>query len=493
MKKTISLFLAFLIFSGFIAESASLSSGGETLEKYTLILGQGEQRLLSIPGLLRYSIGSPIARALPFSHPTLKKSSRKDSLLIKAILPGTTDLWVWKSDQSVEHRTIQIEKLSEIKSNLILEKSLSALQEVEILRMGSGVILRGILHTPAEIDNLGALLRAFPNEIRDETEPTNEILDSAKRNLENWIKTSHHSEQIRIEQKGKTLLMRGFLENPTEKQLAEKEIKKIYPLALLELDCLPDRSPTVFFRVFLLELKKTDFHTLGFNFPKEIPNAFRITPSEITDALKLDVTLQTLEGQGSLKILSRPELSVRVPGEAELFAGGEIPIRIKTRFTSNIAWKKYGLTLQLKVTQIAGTKVRLEILTEVSHINPYITYDELPKIESNRMKTQVDAEFQKPLMLSGLLQQNTKEQAKGIPILRNLPILGSLFQSEDFINERSELVAVLFPLPSPPKPPMQRMEKLFPVGPVPVARDWLSPSEERDLKSASDYPWNILE
>jgi pilus assembly protein CpaC len=245
--------------------------------------------------------------------------------------------------------------------------------------------------------------------------------------------------------------------------------------------------------VFLLELKKNRFHSLGLSWPATLEGAFKVTSSAITDALALDVALNMLEGEGSLKILSNPELVVRAPGEAELFAGGELPIQTRSHYSSNVTWKPHGLTLHLKVAQSSGERVRLEIFTEVSHLEPTANADSIPSIQANRMKTQVDARYGQPLLLSGLLQQNMRKQAKGLPLLRQLPILGALFGSEDYLSERSELVAILLPASAPPKDPMSRVARFTPRGLAPPPREWVSPEEERALRTSPDWPWNAFE
>src|SRR5262249_12530893 len=152
----------------------------------------------------------------------------------------------------------------------------------------------------------------------------------------------------------------------------EKRIHTLFPPAQLEIESLPDSAPTVYFRVYLLELRKDRFSSLGLSWPASQEGAFRITTSGIQDFLALDLTLQELEGDGSARLLSNPELVVRAPGEAELFAGGELPIQQKGHYYSNITWKNYGLSLQLKVTHTTGDRVRLDISTEVSHLDPTI-------------------------------------------------------------------------------------------------------------------------
>ena len=84
-----------------LAPVSTLSgSPRDTDSRATLVLGQGEQRILLIPGLKRYSIGGPQIRVLP------APDDARESLLLKAIQPGLTDLIVWKSDGSTENRPI---------------------------------------------------------------------------------------------------------------------------------------------------------------------------------------------------------------------------------------------------------------------------------------------------------------------------------------------------------------------------------------------------
>jgi Flp pilus assembly secretin CpaC len=246
--------------------------------------------------------------------------------------------------------------------------------------------------------------------------------------------------------------------------------RSLYPLIELYLDSLPDDSPTLYFKVQLLEMKKSRLQRLGVSWPDALStSSFTTHLSGIRSPSELEFTLHALELEGSLRVLSRPEIAVRTPGEAELFAGGELPLRVRSRFGEQVQWKRFGLTLQLKAAARAGPRVRLEITTEVSHLDESIAVGEVPGLQTNRLKTQVDAEIERPLMLSGLLQEGIRSQAKGLPALRKIPVLGSLFGSEDFMNDRSELVAVLIPYDRPPTP-VELPETLHPPN-VPEVRE----------------------
>lgn len=443
----------------------AIANDSATEERAPLVLGQGEQRILHEPGLERYSLGNDSIRAHVLDGN--RSRDRESCLLIKGVSPGNSDLWVWKQDGSSEHRSIRVEKVSGGELSPLLEKALGHLEETEVILSGSGVILRGQVRTLRESARIHALIQGFPKEIHDETEVAETFLKESETRLDAWIKATPMASGLKLEREGQSLAVRGALARPSQLVLAEKEIRRIFPQCLIELDSLPDTSPTVYFRVFLLELKKSRFHTLGVSWPATVEGAFRVTTAGVEDMLSLDLALNTLEGEGSLKILSNPELVVRAPGEAELFAGGELPIQSVSRFYSNVTWKSYGLTLHLKVAQSSGERVRLEIFTEVSHLDSGISLNQIPGIQSNRMKTEVDARYGVPLFLSGLLQHGMREQARGLPLLRQIPVLGALFGSEDYLQDRSELVAVLLPASAPPSNPMQRLERTHPRGPAP--------------------------
>lgn len=421
------------------------------VEKPPLSLAPGEQRLLSTPGLEKYSLGSQAVRAF----------SKGDTLLVKGMRLGLSDLWVWKKGGSTEHRTIRVEASIPHPVESKLAKALEPLQETEILFMGpSRVILRGKIHTLGESARIAALSRAYPQEIQDETELTTELLTQGVEQIDLWLRKSGYSKHIRLEPHDQNLWVRGSLASPSERISVERKIRAIFPAAEIELDSLPDTAPTVHFRVYLLEVRKSRFGSFGLTWPANQAGVFQISSWGLKEALQLDLTLEALEGDGTAKVLSRPELVVRAPGEAELFTGGEIPVRTaQGRHQEQVAWKTFGLTLKLKVTQVSGSQVRLDVNTEVSHLDPTLTNDPLPGLQANRMKTQVDAQFGQPLFLSGLLQDGARQKARGLPALRNIPVLGSLFGSEDYLNERSELVAILVPSSQPPRAPMHLVNR----------------------------------
>lgn len=464
------------------------------IEKPPLVLGLYEQRLLFIPNLSHFSLGGSLIRALPLtSKLSQSHASRGDSLLLKAIQIGSGDFWIFKTDGSIEHRLVRVEPHEKLGLPLPLAKALGQLNQTEVFLTGKGAILRGTLQEIEEATTLATLVRAYPKEVVNETVLSDTLLGQGQRLLSETIKTLGFASKIRVERIGAALWVRGSIEDPVQIPIFERTLRAKFPLFETEIDALADPAPTVHFRVFLLELKKTQMSRLGISWPGTLSPALQITSGGIQNLLQMDLALQQLEGSGNAKILSNPELVVRAPGEAELFAGGEIPIERQTRYASNVTWKNYGLTLKLKVSEQAGDRVRLEVFTEVSHLDRNTGSDHIPGIQANRMRTQIDAQFGTPLFLSGLLQEGIHEEAQGLPFLRKIPVLGLLFGSEDFLKQRSELVAILYPHSTPPRVPAEKNTSSLPRGQLPAPRSWLSPEDELNLRQNQGYPWNALE
>lgn len=463
------------------------------IQKPPLVLGQGEQRFMHVPGMIRYTLGKPIIRILSPKH---DPSHSKEGLLMKGVEIGVTDLWIWriwKENQMTEYRTIRVEKWSHDKIHKGLEKALGELNEAEIIFSGKGIVLRGEIQSLQELKKITSIAHDFPKEIHDETEPDSFLIHDAQEKIKQWIAVSPFQKNLRVERIARTLWIRGHIDQPTESHWVKKKLELIFPNLQFEINTFPHSASTVYFRVFLFELKRSRFKSFGLSWPSSVAHAFQVTTGSIHNLLSMDLMLQQMEGKGQAKILSNPELVVRAPGEAELFAGGEFAIQTKSRFHSNVTWKKYGLTLKLKVTHLVGDRIRLEIFTEVSHIDSKIAQDSIPGIQSNWMKTQVDANFEEPLFLSGLLQEGIRSEVKGLPFLKKLPILGALFGSDDYLNERSELIAILYPHASPPQKTISQTPRITPQGTLPPPRDWLTIEEERFFELSENYPWNLLE
>jgi Flp pilus assembly secretin CpaC len=125
-----------------------------------------------------------------------------------------------------------------------------------------------------------------------------------------------------------------------------------------------------------------------------------------------------------------------------------------------------------------------------------LTLSDIPGVKVSQMNTQIDASFNQPLFLCGLLKENDKKSIKGLPFLQSLPILGALFSSTNYLKDRSELVIILYPHNRPPQAPVTGSEYFFnanlKLSNEPPARKLLPSETILKLKQSVDYPWNIF-
>ena len=69
----------------------------------------------------------------------------------------------------------------------------------------------------------------------------------------------------------------------------------------------------------------------------------------------------------------------------------------------------------------------------------------IPSISTRRAETTVEIPSGGSLALAGMIQEQTKQQINGVPGLMQLPILGTLFKSRDYINHQTELMVLVTP------------------------------------------------
>ncbi|MBS1958632.1 MAG: type II and III secretion system protein [Bdellovibrionales bacterium] len=489
MKKIILLFYLFEA----SAHSTPLrqpleSTAAESVEQAPLYLEVGEQRSLSFPHLLRFSVSGESIR-----HTRIQRQ-----ILIKAVKPGISQLQVLEGASLATGvpsvRLIRVERKKTLTRSGELLQALSNLRTLEIIDAGKNFVIRGVVRSNREGQVLAELRDRFADQITDETELAPEWVGSQKPAL---LKILADYPRVELESLESGLSLHGTVATADAEKNLQRRVRAILPLTHFDIQTLRDQNATLYFKVYLLEMKRQAMHSFGIKWPTEHPMSLQVASFDSGWSLggptRIDLSIQAMTQKGQARILSSPELVVRCPGQAELFAGGELPIRQLSKFTDTVTWKSVGLALRLDVKEYSGEKVRLNIETELSHRDDTLANDKIPGIKSNRIKTQVDATMGRPLFLSGLLQDDWRKSFTGVFALADIPILGTLFKSEDFQNERSELVAILVPSREPPAEPIARVASGLPRGFLPLPRRPVDSARLDELRSDSNYPWNALE
>ena len=78
-------------------------------------------------------------------------------------------------------------------------------------------------------------------------------------------------------------------------------------------------------------VKKEFTSKLGTELNMPIQGTLNFSPLETMLSNSISYSIQALSEKGKVRVLSAPELVVKCPGQADLFAGGELTIRLKPR------------------------------------------------------------------------------------------------------------------------------------------------------------------
>ena len=171
----------------------------------------------------------------------------------------------------------------------------------------------------------------------------------------------------------------------------------------------------------------------------------------------MSATLRAMERAGVMRTLAEPSLTA-ISGEAANFlAGGEFPV--VTGVTCNppgsnqcqatVEFKKFGVGLNFTPVVMSEGRISLKVLTEVSELSSEgalvsagIT---IPSLSVRRADTSVEIPSGGSLVMAGMIQDQTKQQLNGVPGLMNVPVIGALVKSRDYINRQTELVVIVTP------------------------------------------------
>jgi pilus assembly protein CpaC len=189
-----------------------------------------------------------------------------------------------------------------------------------------------------------------------------------------------------------------------------------------------------------------------------LSGSFGATPS-------VTATLRAMETAGVVRTLAEPNLTA-ISGESATFiAGGEFPIPAGYACdptthvcTTQIQFKKFGISLNFTPVVLTEGRISLRVMTEVSEISNdnSITLSQsvtattvnsltIPSIKTRRAETTLEIPSGGSMAMAGLIQEQTKQAISGFPGLAQLPVLGSLFRSRDYVNSQTELMVLVTP------------------------------------------------
>ncbi len=171
-----------------------------------------------------------------------------------------------------------------------------------------------------------------------------------------------------------------------------------------------------------------------------------------TGDVDVEVTLAALSATGNVRILSRPVIQAQNNQEARILVGSERPFVSLSRSlpTDEVArdqvvqYRDVGTQLTILPTINPEGYVNLLLTQEVSSATNEIQFD-APVISTREATTQILARNGQTVVIGGLVDRSSEQVRAGIPVLKDIPVLGYLFGTTRESEETSELFLFLTP------------------------------------------------
>jgi pilus assembly protein CpaC len=294
--------------------------------------------------------------------------------------------------------------------------------------------------------------------------------------------------KVRAEMMGDTVVLGGSVMNPVDANRAADLASRMVKSKDKVVNMLStDAKEQVLLKVQVAEMNRDALRRIGvdmpgavvqagnFTFTKVIQNAFPVTGGIVPGALATAVgspplaaagsalqstwqsggdsvttMIQALERAGVMRTLAEPTLTAMSGETAKFLAGGEFPIPVaQDNNAITIEWKEFGVNVSFKPVVLAEGRISLTISAEVSELSTEgavsVGSISVPGLKVRRAETTLELPSGATLAMAGLLSDETRQSVEGTPALKNLPVLGALFRSNDYRRRETELVILVSP------------------------------------------------
>src|SRR5437588_244716 len=278
---------------------------------------------------------------------------------------------------------------------------------------------------------------------------------------------------VRVDGVGEGVMLSGSIANAAESAQATDVVAKLVGSADKVVNNLVIRGrDQVMLKVTVAEVQRDVVKQLGidlngsFSYGSAVINFNNSNPftalgqplvdgNGVSGSFKtVSATLRAMERAGVIRTLAEPNLTAISGESANFLAGGEFPVVATVSCqgglcTPTITFKKFGVSLNFTPVVLSEGRISLRVVTEVSELSNEGAITQggisIPSLKTRRADTTVEVPSGGALAMAGMIQEQTKHAISGLPALMQLPVLGTLFKSRDYVNRQTELMVIVTP------------------------------------------------
>ena len=368
-----------------------------------------------------------IAIANPEVADIVRPSGMNSQVLIVGVASGSTTLYVWYEDGTIEDYVINvgIDNLGQARA---IQRAIG-LPRVQVQVVGDGaqggrrVLLRGTVKNQAEHDMAMKIAMLYANgKVEEGSQNTSTKSSADDITSDQEFEYDFDYQSTKVYENVVDLLT---IEVPSQIRL-EAQLIEIGVDDAKDIGLKYHRTTGM-----TIDDEKTGFVSVEVGDPGE----FSFGESIVGHAdnynwlwrhfSAINASLNLLITEGKAKVLSRPSVSTMSGAKAKIFIGGQIPYPVPTGTGDNITikWKDYG--------------IRLNIRHSIVHLHEGST-----------------------MVIGGLLNSEDTKTVTKIPLLSSIPIIGEFFKHTSSSTDKRELMILITPVLVDENTPARMSDKM---------------------------------
>jgi pilus assembly protein CpaC len=324
---------------------------------------------------------------------------------------------------------------------------------------------------------VGGERQFFNVRVRASSSVTDDRMEALRREL----RTELPGQTLRVTSEGGIIFLRGTVTDLSGSDRAVKIASTAGKVVNLLYVNVPPAEPQILLKVRFASLDRTLTKQLGINlFSTGATNSIgaistqQFSPPSLTATsptttalssllnlfifrpdLDLGATIEALETDGVLQILSEPNLLAANGKQASFLAGGEYPYPVVQGVTGSgagaitVQFKEFGVRLNFIPTITPRGTIRLQVAPEVSSLDfadgLTISGFTVPALDTRKVNTEVELSAGQSFAIGGLLDKRETKNFSKIPFLGDIAVLGKFFQSISTTRTNTELIVIVTP------------------------------------------------
>lgn len=268
---------------------------------------------------------------------------------------------------------------------------------------------------------------------------------------------------VKVRRVGSRLFIEGSV-------AAESDVKRIQQIAsvyggqvesLVGIGASKDRT-NIRIDFFFVQYSKDSGYQLGISYPGRIGGEYiqsnfgrdfvTGTNTAVTNIVNQPLPgLDIASSYGWAKVLKQATVITTNGTDAMLDSGGEQNYQVANGLTSTIQKISFGTSVTVQpFFDPVSRELEVKVVADVSDLTPPASSSPLPGRSVTKLQTVVHMKLGQSLVLSGIRTQDERRKSTGLPLLKDIPIIGVLFGSH--ADTTSETEGAVFIIPSVVEP-----------------------------------------